>query len=53
MARRPKRYAGLRLRDLCAEMHAFYAAANTSALQRLQFRPEHLPRPAMRDAGRG
>jgi ornithine decarboxylase len=48
VARRPKRYAGLRLRDLCAEMHAFYAQANTSALQRQQFRPDHLPRPAMR-----
>jgi ornithine decarboxylase len=48
VARRPQRYAGLRLRDLCAEMHAFYAQAGTSALQRLQFRPEHLPRKAMR-----
>jgi ornithine decarboxylase len=47
VARRPKRYAGMRLRDLCAEMHQFYAKANTSALQRLQFRPEHLPTPAM------
>jgi ornithine decarboxylase len=47
VARRPKRYAGMRLRDLCAEMHTFYAKANTSALQRLQFRPQHLPTPAM------
>ncbi|MGO9389467.1 Orn/Lys/Arg decarboxylase N-terminal domain-containing protein [Rhodoblastus sp.] len=48
VARRPKNYAGLRLRDLCAQMHEFYRQAGTSALQRLQFRPEHLPRQAMR-----
>ena len=41
--RRPRRYAGVRLRDLCAEMHAFHREHQTSALQRLQFRPEHLP----------
>jgi ornithine decarboxylase len=38
----------MRLRDLCAQMHDFYRQAGTSALQRLQFRPEHLPRQAMR-----
>ncbi len=48
VARRPKRYAGMRLRDLCAEMHDFYRKAGTSQLQRLQFRPEHLPIKAMR-----
>ncbi|MEI6559678.1 MAG: Orn/Lys/Arg decarboxylase N-terminal domain-containing protein [Rhodospirillaceae bacterium] len=41
--RRPKRYAGLRLRDLCAEMHAYYRDSCTSTLQRQMFRPEHLP----------
>ncbi|MCI4678052.1 amino acid decarboxylase [Rhodoblastus acidophilus] len=48
VARRRQRYAGMRLRDLCQEMHAFYRDAGTSDLQRRQFRPEHLPRPAMR-----
>jgi len=48
VARRPQRYAGMRLRDLCQEMHAFYRDAGTSDLQRRQFRPEHLPRAAMR-----
>jgi ornithine decarboxylase/arginine decarboxylase len=37
------RYHGMRLRDLCAQMHAFYRDANVSALQRQQFSPEHLP----------
>ncbi|MEI7608582.1 MAG: Orn/Lys/Arg decarboxylase N-terminal domain-containing protein [Rhodospirillaceae bacterium] len=41
--RRPKRYGGLRLRDLCADMHAFYRDSGTSLLQRMMFRPEHLP----------
>jgi ornithine decarboxylase len=45
--RRPQRYAGVRLRDLCADMHAFYRAAGTSALQAAQFRAEHLPELAM------
>jgi ornithine decarboxylase len=45
--RRPARYAGLRLRDLCAEMHAFFRENATSSLQRAQFAPEHLPVPAM------
>jgi len=43
IARRPARYAGLRLRDLCAQMHAFYRAENVSALQAAQFRAEHFP----------
>jgi arginine/lysine/ornithine decarboxylase len=43
VARRPQRYAGLRLRDLCDEMHALYRDANVSALQGAQFRAEHLP----------
>lgn len=45
--RRPARYRGLRLRDLCREMHDFYRSANISALQKAQFRREHLPEPAM------
>jgi ornithine decarboxylase/arginine decarboxylase len=47
VAARPKRYRGLRLRDLCNEMHSFYRAENVSALQRAQFLAEHLPEPAM------
>ncbi|SDR20194.1 ornithine decarboxylase [Rhizobiales bacterium GAS113] len=46
--RRPSRYAGLRLKDLCAEMHAFFRDSRTSALQRAQFAPEHLPTMVMR-----
>jgi ornithine decarboxylase len=45
--RRPARYSGLRLRDLCTEMHAFFRESATSTLQRAQFAPEHLPTPAM------
>ncbi len=45
--RRPARYSGLRLRDLCAEMHDFFRDSNVSALQRAQFAPEHLPTPAL------
>jgi ornithine decarboxylase len=45
--RRPARYAGVRLRDLCAEMHAFFRNGATSILQRAQFAPEHLPTLAM------
>ena len=45
--RRPARYAGMRLRDLCGEMHAFFRDSMTSTLQRAQFAPEHLPSPAM------
>jgi ornithine decarboxylase len=45
--KRPGRYSGRRLRDLCQEMHAFYREAGVSALQRAQFAPEHLPTMAM------
>jgi ornithine decarboxylase len=45
--RRAARYSGMRLRDLCAEMHAFFRDSATSRLQRAQFAPEHLPTPAM------
>ncbi|MBV8406658.1 MAG: amino acid decarboxylase [Alphaproteobacteria bacterium] len=45
--RRPARYSGVRLRDLCGEMHAFFRDADVSRLQRAQFSPEHLPTPVM------
>ncbi|MBX9635294.1 MAG: amino acid decarboxylase, partial [Magnetospirillum sp.] len=48
VARRPKRYSGLRLQDLCKDMHAFFREENVSALQRAQFSPEHLPRMVLR-----
>jgi ornithine decarboxylase len=41
------RYGGMRLRDLCAQMHAFYRDANVSTLQRQQFAPEHIPEMAV------
>jgi ornithine decarboxylase len=52
--RRPTRYRGVRLRDLCADMHAFFREANVSALQKAQFSPEHLPEMVMtpREASR-
>mgnify|MGYP000850278077 FL=1 len=47
VARRPKHYSGRRLRDLCAQMHAFYRERGTSTLQQNIFKPEHLPEMAM------
>jgi ornithine decarboxylase/arginine decarboxylase len=47
VAARPTRYRGTRLRDLCADMHAFFRSHNVSELQRAQFKSEHLPYPAM------
>jgi ornithine decarboxylase len=47
---RPQRYRGVRLRDLCAEMHRFFREADISALQTAQFRAEHFPTPAMSPA---
>ena len=54
VARRSARYRGVRLRDLCADMHAFFRDANVSALQKAQFAPEHLPQMVMspREAAR-
>ncbi len=54
VAGQPKRYRGVRLRDLCQEMHSFFRAENVSALQKAQFTSEHLPEPAMtpHEAGR-
>ena len=37
--RAAQRYRGVRLRDLCQEMHAFFRAENVSALQKAQFTP--------------
>ena len=45
--RRPARYSGVRLRDLCGDMHAFFRDSGVSTLQRAQFAPQHLPTPAM------
>jgi ornithine decarboxylase/arginine decarboxylase len=45
--RRPKRYAGVRLRDLCADMHRFFRQADVSGLQARQFSADHLPEIAM------
>lgn len=45
--RRPARYAGVRLRDLCGEMHSFFRNADVSVLQARQFASEHLPEIAM------
>jgi arginine/lysine/ornithine decarboxylase len=52
--RRSERYANVRLRDLCAEMHRFFREANVSALQTKQFAAEHLPEIAIspREAAR-
>src|ERR1700677_3956230 len=54
VARRPARYRGKRLRDLCGDMHAFFRDAGVSELQKRQFSPEHLPEMVMtpREAGR-
>jgi len=45
--RRSERYADVRLRDLCADMHRFFREADVSALQSRQFLAEHLPDIAM------
>jgi arginine/lysine/ornithine decarboxylase len=52
--RRPARYAGVRLRDLCADMHRFFRDAGVNLLQAKQFMAGHLPEIAMspRDAAR-
>jgi arginine/lysine/ornithine decarboxylase len=47
VAGRQKRYRGLRLRELCQEMHSFFRANNVSALQKAQFVADNLPEPAM------
>ena len=47
VAKRPARYGGKRLKDLCGEMHAFYRKANIKQLQRGCFRAESFPELAM------
>lgn len=41
------RYAGYTLRQVCTEMHNFYREAGIKELQRLCFRAESFPEPAM------
>ena len=48
--KRPGRYAGVRLRDLCAAMHGFFRDADASALQAKQFSFDHLPEIALSPA---
>ncbi len=43
VAKRPQRYRGRRLKDLCSEMHAFFRDAGVSELQKAQFAAKHLP----------
>nr|WP_158743151.1 Orn/Lys/Arg decarboxylase N-terminal domain-containing protein [Acidisphaera sp. L21] len=52
--KRPERYHGVGLRDLCGEMHRFYREADVSRMQRQQFQAEHLPELVMtpQDAAR-
>ena len=54
VAKRPARYRGKRLKDLCAEMHAFFRDAGVSELQKAQFAAKHLPEMVMtpREAAR-
>ena len=47
LSRFPERYAGVTLRQLCDEMHAFYRERNISNLQRQCFRSEHFPEQAL------
>ena len=54
VAKRPARYRGKRLKDLCGEMHAFFRESGVSQLQMAQFAAKHLPDAAMtpREASR-
>jgi ornithine decarboxylase/arginine decarboxylase len=45
--RRRRRYEGVRLRDLCGEMHRFFRDHDVSALQARQFSADHMPELAM------
>ena len=47
VAKRPARYTGKGLKDICTEMHEFYASVNMSVLQKKMFMAEHRPVPAM------
>ncbi len=50
VAARGERYRGARLGELCGEIHRFFRDADTSGLQRAQFRAAHFPEPAMTPA---
>ena len=39
VAKRPARYRGKRLRDLCGEMHAFFRDAGSASCSRRSSRP--------------
>jgi ornithine decarboxylase len=41
--KRPDRYHGVGLRDLCGEMHSYYRQAGISTMQKQQFEADHLP----------
>jgi len=41
------RYAGMGLRDLCADLHNFYRTHEASRLQRETFQAAHLPEPVL------
>ena len=41
--KRPERYHGIGLRDLCSQMHGYYRDARISTMQRQQFQADHLP----------
>jgi ornithine decarboxylase len=47
VAQHGARYRGVRLRNLCADIHGFFRDANVSALQKAQFSPDHLPEMVM------
>jgi ornithine decarboxylase/arginine decarboxylase len=53
-AKREARYKGVRLRDLCRDMHLFFRDSSVSTLQKLQFSSEHIPEMVMtpREASR-
>ncbi len=53
-AKRASRYKGVRLRDLCHDMHAFFRNASVSSLQKAQFSRDNLPEMVMtpREASR-
>jgi ornithine decarboxylase/arginine decarboxylase len=53
-AKREARYKGVRLRDLCRDMHLFFRDSSVSTLQKSQFSSEHIPEMVMtpREASR-
>ena len=53
-AKREARYKGVRLKDLCHDMHVFFRDSSVSQLQKSQFISEHIPHMVMtpREASR-